>query len=353
MYSVISNNFNVKSIGLSPGSKLLNTIKSRIVHLASSPAISPTIQQAAQAALQAGWSVLLPTASERAETLTSLLSNTEQGPTNCGHRFMTDLLVWSLMADGGLEMALYEALRVEIAELAEADETFEMPACNTTIPLLHLIKQLLRNISFVTHSKLQEFRSNLKLSEQKQPSSPSTSLLQRFQRLLIMKIYSKDSNCALAAESLLKKYLYQLSSHVTHTLNVAHEIASINSANVAQIMQIMKDDIAVVLLPEIIVSLIMLEQEIEQFLITMDWLRVFDGILKAIDKLNRLTPDIEIFDADDLAWPGICTPQSSLFQHKNYEDLPLIKRADVENHNMDGGLWIIINNKVYDVQDFR
>lgn len=244
LYSVISNNFNVKSVGLSPVSKLLNSIKSKIVHLASSPAIVPTIQQAAQAALQAGWSVLLPTASERAETLTSLLSNSEQGPTNCGHRFMTDLLVWSLMADGGLEMALYEALRVEIAELAEADETFEMPTCNTAIPLLHLIKQLLRNISFVTHAKLQELRNGgNKVSEQKVPSSPSSSLLQRFQRLLIMKIYSKDSNCALAAESLLKKYLYQLSSHVTHTLNVAYEIAAVNCGNVAQIMQILKDDI--------------------------------------------------------------------------------------------------------------
>lgn len=97
----------------------------------------------------------------------------------------------------------------------------------------------------------------------------------------------------------------------------------------------------------------MLEQEVEQFLVSMDWLRVFDGVLKTLDKLNRLIPDMEIFDVDDMAWPGLCTPQSSLFPHKNYEDLPLIKRADIENHNMDGGLWIILNNKVYDVQDFR
>lgn len=57
---------------------------------------------------------------------------------------MTDLLVWSLMADGGLETAFFEALRSEIAELADADETFEIPTTYTTIPLLHLIKQLLR-----------------------------------------------------------------------------------------------------------------------------------------------------------------------------------------------------------------
>lgn len=35
------------------------------------------------------------------------------------------------------------------------------------------------------------------------------------------------------------------------------------------------------------------------------------------------------------------------------EDLPMIRRADLENHNRDGGLWIVVDRKVYDVQDFR
>ena len=48
------------------------------------------------------------------------------------------------MADGGLETALLEALRVEIIELADTDETFEMSPSHITIPLLHLVKQLLR-----------------------------------------------------------------------------------------------------------------------------------------------------------------------------------------------------------------
>lgn len=56
---------------------------------------------------------------------------------------MTDLLIWSLMTDGGLETALYEALRIEMAELADTDETFEVVS-HATIPLLHLVKQLLR-----------------------------------------------------------------------------------------------------------------------------------------------------------------------------------------------------------------
>lgn len=38
---------------------------------------------------------------------------------------------------------------------------------------------------------------------------------------------------------------------------------------------------------------------------------------------------------------------------KALEDLPMIRRADLENHNRDGGLWIVVDRKVYDVQDFR
>lgn len=71
-----------------------------------------SIQAAAQAALQAGWSVLLPTPDERAKTLSALLpAAVEAGTISPGQRFMTDLLVSSLMADEGLETALKAAIR--------------------------------------------------------------------------------------------------------------------------------------------------------------------------------------------------------------------------------------------------
>lgn len=38
---------------------------------------------------------------------------------------------------------------------------------------------------------------------------------------------------------------------------------------------------------------------------------------------------------------------------KQTEEMPVIRKADLENHNKDGGLWIVINGKVYDVQEFR
>ncbi|KAG8235156.1 hypothetical protein J437_LFUL015196, partial [Ladona fulva] len=31
----------------------------------------------------------------------------------------------------------------------------------------------------------------------------------------------------------------------------------------------------------------------------------------------------------------------------------MVRKADLENHNRDGGLWLLIDGKVYDVQDFR
>lgn len=146
MHCIIANNVEAKTIGLTPGCKLLNNLKTKIINLASSSGVPSSVQYVAQSTLQSGWSILLPTANERAQTLSSLLPNTGLEPSHmsCGHRFMTDLLVWSLMADGGLETAFFEALRTEIAELADIDETFEIPTTHTTIPLLHLIKQLLR-----------------------------------------------------------------------------------------------------------------------------------------------------------------------------------------------------------------
>ena len=34
-------------------------------------------------------------------------------------------------------------------------------------------------------------------------------------------------------------------------------------------------------------------------------------------------------------------------------DVTLIRKADLENHNKDGGQWIVIGGQVYDIEDFR
>ncbi|XP_025832237.1 E3 ubiquitin-protein ligase HERC2 [Agrilus planipennis] len=354
LHCIISNNVDANTFNFGSGSKLLNNIKSKVVYLASTPGITLTVQTIAQSTLQAGWSVLLPTANERAQTLSSFLPSpgVETNALSSGHRFMSNLLVWSLMVDGGLEAALCEALRSEIVELAEVEETFETLTTQTSIPLLHLIKQLIKNGSSYSQSRLQEYKIYNKVLAQKM-EVPDLSLLLRFQRLLIAKIYTQDLDCREAAESLLKKYLYHVSVYATETLQLAFEIAVSSSRNYMYVLQILKGDIVDVLLPELMVSLLLLQQEVQHFLLSMDWLYVFDALFTTLDKFCHLTPNIEAIDSDDMSWPGMQQFNTTYSFCKSHDDLTLIRKADLENHNLDGGLWVVINNRVYDVKDYR
>lgn len=123
---MISHNIDPKCVGLHPGSNLLTSLRQQVMSLASKSGVVITIQSAAQATLHAGWSVLLPTADERARTLSSLLPSTGTDPSNIspGQRFMTDLLVSSLMADEGLETALKAAIRGKASLLKNFQEFY-------------------------------------------------------------------------------------------------------------------------------------------------------------------------------------------------------------------------------------
>jgi len=87
-----------------------------------SPALGGVLT-AAQATLPQAWSLLLPTPQKRATALHNvLLAALLQRSEECGdsgRRFMADLLVTSLMADGGLEAALEVSL---LAGAVDADD---------------------------------------------------------------------------------------------------------------------------------------------------------------------------------------------------------------------------------------
>jgi len=76
LHAMISHGVDVNSVGLGPNANLLSSLKQHVVELASNIGVLNTIQSAAQATLQAGWSILLPTADERAKTLSALLPST-------------------------------------------------------------------------------------------------------------------------------------------------------------------------------------------------------------------------------------------------------------------------------------
>ncbi|XP_068082847.1 E3 ubiquitin-protein ligase HERC2 [Anabrus simplex] len=389
LHAMISHTVEQKSVGLGPGTSLLTSLKQQVVELASNAGVLNTIQAAAQATLQTGWSILLPTADERAKTLSALLPSTGSDPSSMssGHRFMTDLLVSSLMADGGLETALKAAFKVELGgqlegnegkahmseqALLETESKRAKDAAlhekhNSTVPLLHLVKLLLRNGSSLTQARLQAIHSGTasirRENREKQERSPSLSLLLRFQRLLIAQIYSHSREAkswnsqqdqdVLGAESLLTKYIQMLSSHVTDILPIASSLAATSSKHFSLIASILRGDVIDVLLPELLVCLVLLQLEVPMLLHQVNWLQLLAPLLDTLDKFNRLAPGAEKEDAEDLSWPGIIAPIHAASNQKAQEDLPFIRKADLENHNRDGGLWIVINRKVYDVQDFR
>nr|CAD7262173.1 unnamed protein product [Timema shepardi] len=187
----------------------------------------------------------------------------------------------------------------------------------------------------------------------------------------------------LGAETLITKYIYLLSSHVSEILPSAAELAAVSSKHFSYVASVLRGDVIEivadtghharsvpahatalnrapllvlfpdVLLPELLLSLILLQLEAPLLLHHVNWVPLLSPLLDTLDKFNRLAPGGDRDDAEDMAWPGIIAPQHSVPNQKTPEDAPMIRKADLENHNRDGGLWIVINRKVYDVQDFR
>lgn len=131
---------------------------------------------------------------------------------------MTDLLVSSLMADGGLEIALLTAIKIEVHDIEESsfdekneqDKPIEDDFLMTeqaqmeseskrcydhlrpeqqqkaaSIPLLLLVKQILKNAGLQTMAFLQ----NRHLPEK--DANSNLNLLLRFQRLLFIQLFKE------------------------------------------------------------------------------------------------------------------------------------------------------------------
>lgn len=75
--ATINEEIDPSSLNLISGSHLLTSLKQCIVQLACNEGVLESVQRAAQAVLQDGWVVLMPTVTERAEALSSLLPSSE------------------------------------------------------------------------------------------------------------------------------------------------------------------------------------------------------------------------------------------------------------------------------------
>ncbi|XP_077983839.1 E3 ubiquitin-protein ligase HERC2-like [Glandiceps talaboti] len=410
LHAAIIQNENPEDLGLGLGGSLLSSLKQRVVDLASNAGVLSTVQSAAQSTLQSGWSILLPTAEERARALSSLLPTAagENVTMTPGRRFMMDLLVSSLMADGGLESALQAAMKTEVKDIEgmkekdkeeqgsddkEGGEGPGPPSAQkseekkketktkeksqtskkkeskiTSIPLLQLVQQLLRNAASTTLTKLQdlslESTSDERLKSPRVERSASLELLLRFQRLLVGELFPREEDKTKAGSlsdpelqgacSLLCKYISLLCSHVSDVLLVAASLANTSCKHFAAVAHVIESDISGVLLPELVVCMVLLQVQSSAVMLSCNAIPMLGSLLELLDKFNRLAPGLEKEDSEDLAWPGVIGGSTfGNIPHRGSDDVPLIRKADLENHNKDGGLWIVIHGKVYDVKDFQ
>lgn len=344
LHALITNNINPQTVGLGEGSRLLTSLKTRILSLAGGPTILKTMQDAAQWTLQIGWSVFLPTAAERAQTLTSLLPSDPSASTS-GHRFMTDLLVGSLMAEEGLQTALKQAINSEPEDSSSGHN----------LPLLHLIKQLLRNNAALTQARLGQLLVGPYIKSEDdyaQPDfpSPSLDLLHRFQRLLLSHLHQSKNEDLAGAEALLAKYMQQIITLSVATLTKANEVILQGRDG---IISVLAADISDTLLYELVIGLILLHRDCTSTILpSFEWTKLFVPLLNCLDCLNRIIGDADIQDTDNMGWPAIIC-RGSQKPVSTQDDAPLIRQCDIENHILGGGKWIIISGYVYDIDGYK
>ncbi|CAG01384.1 unnamed protein product, partial [Tetraodon nigroviridis] len=235
-----------------------------------------------------------------------------------------------------------------------------------SLPLVQLVQQLLRNIASQTIARLKDvarrISNYLEAENVNKERSASLDLLLRFQRLLVSKLYMRASGTEnvngynpelLGVGSLLKKYIALLCTHIGDILPVATSIASTGCRHFAEVSRVIEGDLTGVLLPELVVSIILLLTIDAGLMQETGSIPLLAGLLEHLDRFNHLAPGHERDDNEDLAWPGIMGSFFAGQSSKNNEEVSLIRKADLENHNKDGGFWTVIDGKVYDIKDFQ
>ena len=154
------------------------------------------------------------------------------------------------------------------------------------------------------------------------------------------------------AALLLHKYTTLVCAHVGEILPVASSLASNGPRHFVVSSQIIQRELTGVLLPEFLSAMVLLQTCMPSVMDSSRTVPLISGLLDLLDKFNRLAPGVQKEDEEDLAWPGgIGSPTPA--RRRADGDVTFIRPEDLENHNKDGGLWVVIHGKVYDLQDFK
>ncbi|XP_045760290.1 probable E3 ubiquitin-protein ligase HERC2 isoform X8 [Maniola jurtina] len=346
---------------------------------------------AARKALAAAWPILLPTPQIRAQHLIALLP---QGsvPASTGARFMTELLVWSLLGGGGLRDALRNALQAdsndpynhlqlddeydqidivtgqrghsattmsEDSETVQANCTDEYQISNNatvcengaSVPLMHLVKHLIRNTSCQTQMHINSIMSGdtSKTDDLKghDTVSPSCDLLIRFQRLLFSEaMWSRGGRSTRGGvRSLLTQYTSLLSEHVHSTLSCfSRAVHKADNDQLVALCDLISADIVGRVMSELAVWVCACAAR--SAISLSDCTGSLVKIVRACDEAAKTLPSAAKLDADLLGWPGLMSKRHQL-------NRSIIRKCDLQNHTKEGGSWIVVAGHVFDVEHFE
>ncbi|XP_060835591.1 E3 ubiquitin-protein ligase HERC2 isoform X3 [Rhopalosiphum padi] len=360
-HSMINNHVSADTVGLIGNSKLLLSIRQTVTELASNSKVINTVKLAAQKTLEVGWLILFQTPNERANMLCTILQpltspNDESQSINGNQEFMINLITNSLLGDNILYTFLQKAIQ---HENIQNFESFKHNFDGTNIPLCFIVSQLLNNYFTSLSTQIH----TVKVPSSNFNQSPSLKFIMTFQRLLIMSIYRQKKNkndkchCELdmnnqGAEMLLSKYISHFVKRSCQIIRLANHVASRSSKHYQIITKVISVTGFDKLFMELLISLIMVHQKNPLFLRNTDWFNLFLPLLNALDAFNLMTPNLEREEDDNLSWPGFSSHTCNTW-YKNVDDVMLIRKPDLENHNRNGGHWVVFNKKVYDVQETR
>ncbi|XP_068628740.1 probable E3 ubiquitin-protein ligase HERC2 [Battus philenor] len=344
---------------------------------------------AARRTLAAAWPLLLPTPQQRAQHLIALLPH-GTSPASAGARFMTELLVWSLLGGGGLRDALKNALQVHSTDTynhlqlddeydqvdivtgqcapqssinadnvdhAQGGCTEEYQIDNATssengasVPLMHLVKHLIRNTTCQTQMHINAI-INGDTSKTDDPKghdtvSPSCDLLIRFQRLLFCEaMWSRGGrNTRGGVRVLLTQYTALLAEHVQTTLGCfSRAVHRADNQQLVALCDVISADITGRVISELGAWVCACAARSSCAL--MDCAMSLVSIARACDDAARALPSATRMNTDLLGWPGLITRKHQL-------NNTIIRKCDIQNHIKEGGSWIVVGGHVFDVQNF-
>ncbi|XP_077975128.1 E3 ubiquitin-protein ligase HERC2-like isoform X2 [Styela clava] len=384
--------------GTMESNQCIKSLKKNIIYLASTPGITTSIQSCAQSCLESSWCILIPSASERVEELMNVLRCcSETDKPHLAQVFLVELLLNSLQIGEDIEILIKSAIddkseaidpsknekeqkaKLE-GKLADFDEDNqdeismkESPiACdNFLIKLIDLIliavsrqtlQILKKNSDKNEGTDLNEaLTENPYCSKKKTRNCPALKFLFKFQTILTGHLFDPKKHNVRSA-NLMRNYTMLMCNHMSSILNECLSFIGeeVDASKFYFVSQVLETDAGCSLFSSLVTAILVIQiehgEENRIFCDNLD-LRIdfnvtksLSKLLKLLDTFNSLAPNAKQEEDYAMSFPHVQSDKKpSDFFENNEESLPIIRWFDLENHNLDGGNWIVIDDKVFDV----